>query len=243
MSSRIDRLLDPPITFAHRGAMAHARENTIEAFGLALRLGASGLESDVWLTADGVAVLDHDGVIGRFFRRRSIGDLERSELPTHIPSIDELFEELGTDYELSLDLKDDVVVEAVARSIRDRAGADDGFARRVWLCHPDLDRLVSWRERWPELRYVHSMRFPRLTTSAEQHAAALAAAHVDAMNMHYSDWTAGLTTLFHRFEVLAFGWDAQHERVIDELIDIGIDAVYSDHVDRMVAVLGRASGR
>ena len=49
--------------FGHRGARAHAPENTLESFALALRLGATGLESDVWLTADGVPVLDHDGVV------------------------------------------------------------------------------------------------------------------------------------------------------------------------------------
>ena len=43
----------PCIGFAHRGASADARENTLEAFRLALELGATGLESDVWLTADG----------------------------------------------------------------------------------------------------------------------------------------------------------------------------------------------
>ena len=48
-------MLDDPITFAHRGACAYAPENTLEAFALGLRLGATGLESDVWLTADGVA--------------------------------------------------------------------------------------------------------------------------------------------------------------------------------------------
>ena len=51
-----------PIGFAHRGARAHAPENTLAAFSLALEMGATALESDVWLTADGVAVLDHDGV-------------------------------------------------------------------------------------------------------------------------------------------------------------------------------------
>jgi len=54
------------------------------------------------------------------------------------------------------------------------------------------------------------------------------------------DWTGGLATLFHRFGVLAFGWDAQTPRVLDELIDLGIDGVYSDHVDRMVAAVDAA---
>ena len=61
MQQRLPSLLAPPITFAHRGARANAPDNTIEAFQLALDLGAGGLESDVWLTRDGVPVLDHDG--------------------------------------------------------------------------------------------------------------------------------------------------------------------------------------
>ena len=32
---------------------------------------------------------------------------------------------------------------------------------------------------------------------------------------------------------------AQHDRILDGLLEIGVDAVYSDHVDRMVDALGR----
>ena len=66
---RLPSLRRPPIGFAHRGARANAPENTLEAFRLAVRLGATGLESDVWRTADGVAVLDHDGVVRAGLRR------------------------------------------------------------------------------------------------------------------------------------------------------------------------------
>jgi hypothetical protein len=52
MASRLPALHRPPIGFAHRGARADAPENTLEAFRLALDKGATGLESDVWLTAD-----------------------------------------------------------------------------------------------------------------------------------------------------------------------------------------------
>src|SRR6478752_4979614 len=106
-------LRKPPIGFAHRGASAHAPENTIEAFALARRLGASGLESDVWLTADGVAVLDHDGKVGRRPRRIGIDEVERSELPDHIPTLEQLLTEVGTDYELSLDVKDPAAAAVV----------------------------------------------------------------------------------------------------------------------------------
>src|SRR5205809_7289692 len=103
---RLPSLLDPPIAFAHRGASAHAPANTLEAFRLGLRLGATGLESDVWLTADGIPVLDHDGVVRHGLRRRPISSHQRSELPDHIPALADLYAECGTAFELSLDMND-----------------------------------------------------------------------------------------------------------------------------------------
>ena len=52
VQQRLPSALERPIMFAHRGARAHAPENTLEAFALGLRLGATGIESDVWLTRD-----------------------------------------------------------------------------------------------------------------------------------------------------------------------------------------------
>ncbi|MGH2684864.1 MAG: glycerophosphodiester phosphodiesterase, partial [Actinomycetota bacterium] len=106
VSPPLPSLRNPPIAFAHRGARAHAPENTIEAFELALRLGATGLESDVWITSDGVCVLDHDGVVGSVLRRRSIASVRRDQLAGHIPSLEVLYEACGSVFELSLDVKD-----------------------------------------------------------------------------------------------------------------------------------------
>ena len=49
-----------PIVYAHRGASFELPENTIEAFGRALELGADALETDAHLTRDGRVVLAHD---------------------------------------------------------------------------------------------------------------------------------------------------------------------------------------
>ena len=235
MLGNMQPLRRPPITFAHRGARAHAPENTLEAFRLALRLGASGLESDVWLTSDGVAVLDHDGRVGPRWRRRPVGTVARSALPEALPALEDLYADCGTDYELSVDVRDpdaaDVVV-AVARA------AGRGAVERLWLCHPEWERLVDWRERWPEVHLVDSTRLRLMRQGPERRAAQLASAGIDAVNLHHNDWTGGLTTLFHRFGRLAFGWDAQHERVLRDLVRMGIDGVYSDHVDRMVEAVG-----
>lgn len=220
----------PPIGFAHRGAWAHAADNTLEAFRLALRLGATGLETDAWLSADGHAVLDHDGVVGGRLRRRAIATLRREHLPDHLLTLAELYAACGTDFELSVDVKDDAVAAELVASARD-VGAED----RLWLCHPDWELAASWRALSPGVKLVHSTRLKRMEGGAERHVARAAAAGIDAVNLHHSDWTGGLVALVHRFEMLALGWDVQFERTIDNLLDTGIDGLFSDHVDRMMA--------
>jgi glycerophosphoryl diester phosphodiesterase len=226
-------LLRPPIAFAHRGARAHAPENTLEAFSLALKLGCTGLESDVWLTADGIPVLAHDPTLRLGLRRRSIGELRRQDLPPPLVSVEELYEALGDGFELSLDVKDAGAAEAVVAL----ANARDGAAARLWLCHPDWRQLAEWRELSGEVHLVDSTRLRRVREGPERRAATLARAGVDAINLHHTDWTGGLTTLFHRFDRYAFAWDCQHPRIISTVLAMGVDAIYSDHVDRMVDAL------
>jgi glycerophosphoryl diester phosphodiesterase len=237
MPTRVPAAVAPPYAFAHRGARAHAPENTLEAFSLALRLGATGLESDVWITADGEAVLDHDGLVGRRPRRRPIATVDRRDLPPHVPTLAELYETCGTAPQISLDVKDPAAFDRVVAVAR---AAGDDTLTRLWLCHPRWEQVAEWRGRCADVRLVDSTRLDRIKEGPERRAATLAARGVDALNMHHLDWTGGLTTLVHRFGVLAFGWDAQTPRVLAELVDAGIDGVYSDHVDRMVDAVAAA---
>ena len=51
--------------WAHRGASGYAPENTLEAFELAAKQKADGVELDVQLSKDGELVVIHDEVIDR----------------------------------------------------------------------------------------------------------------------------------------------------------------------------------
>ena len=53
------------LILAHRGASGYAPENTVAAFDLARRMGATGIETDVRLSRDGVMVLVHDERVDR----------------------------------------------------------------------------------------------------------------------------------------------------------------------------------
>jgi glycerophosphoryl diester phosphodiesterase len=232
--SRLPSLVDPPLTFAHRGARAHAQENTIDAFTLALRLGATGIESDVWVTADGVPILDHDGVVRRRRRKIAVRDLPQSSLPDHVPTLEALLGVLGPETHLALDLQSadagPIVIEAVGRARPD-------LLPRLWLCHPDWRVVAALRDLDLTVKLVDSTRLARLKEGPERRAATLREHGVDAINLHHTDWSGGLTTLFHRFDRLALAWDLQHDRVLRDVIRMGIDGVFSDWVDRMVDAL------
>ncbi len=231
MQQRLPSRLDHPIAFAHRGARAHAPENTLAAFGLALKLGATGLESDVWLTADKVPVLDHDGVVRAGLRKRSIASLRRAQLPAHIPTLGELIEQCGSNYHLSLDLKDHAAGEVVVHTV---AEAAPDLLPRVWLCHPTWQSLVLLRHLSPDVKLVDSTRLNRIKEGAERRAAVLAREGIDAINMHHTDWNGGLVALFHRFDLVTFGWDLQYDHQLRPALRMGLDGVYSDWVDRMI---------
>jgi glycerophosphoryl diester phosphodiesterase len=57
--------LPAPIIFAHRGACAHAPENTLAAFKLAEEAGAPAVELDVKLSLDGEVMVIHDPDVDR----------------------------------------------------------------------------------------------------------------------------------------------------------------------------------
>jgi glycerophosphoryl diester phosphodiesterase len=223
-----------PITFAHRGGRADAPENTLPAFGRALEVGAAGLESDARLAADGEVVLVHGSMVRTGLRRVKVRDLPAARLSElGVPRLADLYAELGTDFELSLDLKEPDLAEpilAVARAV--------GAVDRLWLCARELPDLAAARRADPEVRLVHSMGRRAYGDALERHASTLARTGVAALNLREAEWSLGLVTLAHRFDLLAFAWDAQEYRRIRALLGMGVDGIYSDHVERLVAAVG-----
>jgi glycerophosphoryl diester phosphodiesterase len=222
----------PVITFAHRGARLVEPENTIPAFRRALDAGVAGLETDVWLTADGEVVCVHDAQVGRGRRRRKVADATAEELaPYGVPRLADVYTELGTSFECSVDVKATDAAAALLAIARQH-----GALERLWVCSPEIDLLVALRaER--SVRLVHSTRRRAIATPLERHAHDLATAGIDAINLHHSEWTAGLVSLFHRFDVRAFAWDTQEVRHLRAALRNGVDAVYCDDPHRMVAVV------
>jgi glycerophosphoryl diester phosphodiesterase len=89
------------ICYAHRGARAHAPENTLLAFKVAFDLGADAIECDVRLSRDGRLVIMHDDTVDRttdgtgpvadqsYTELRGLDAGARWRLPQRIPTLEE----------------------------------------------------------------------------------------------------------------------------------------------------------
>ena len=69
------------LIYAHRGARREAAENTRPAFDRALHYPIDGIETDIQLTRDEIAVLWHDEFLGKLgLPDQRIGDLDYAQL-------------------------------------------------------------------------------------------------------------------------------------------------------------------
>jgi len=223
-------MLDQALLFAHRGGRTATRAHALDAVDHALGQGATGLHVDVWSTRDGQPVVSRDGRIRRF-PRRHVASVDAADLPEPFVTLEALYARIGSDADVSVRVGDVATGSAVMGIARDH----DAEAS-LWLCHHDLEVLARWRDATSAVKLVNVARLDGLPLGPERRAAELAAARVDAVSMPEPDWSGGLSTLFHRFEVLTFATEAHYERQIARVIDLGIDAVVGDQVERMAAV-------
>lgn len=211
------------ILFAHRGARAHEQENTLPAFQRALNFGVTGLESDVWVTADGVAVLDHDG--------DGIAETARNDIAPHIPDLDQFYDLVPAGIAVSLDVKDPNATAAVLEVARRRR-----VDHQLWLCYEELSDMAAITDDVGAASLVHSTYVGFMPDGFDAHVAALVHANVAVLNLHYTEWTSTRIATVKDARLKAFAWDVQHEETMRDVLQLGVDGVFSDHSDMMVDV-------
>lgn len=212
--------------FAHRGGRAHGPDNRLDTFATALSLGAPGLETDAWLTADGVVVLDHDGSHrdGRA-RKRPIGQARRDQLPPDMATLDELYDRCGTDFDIAIDVRHPDVAAAVVDVAR-RHGA----AARLWLVAAAHDLMAGWSELGDSVHIALSLRLVERSRTAVD---AAAEAGADAINMRWPWWSRRFVDDVHAHGMQAFAYDVQRPWTIRRCVALDVDGVFSDDVARL----------
>lgn len=227
-------LAGPAQLFARAGASTVEAPHSLAAFRLALRLGATGLQADLRVSADGRAVLLESPFVGGRLRRRRVAETAAADLDPQLVGLPALLAEVGPDHELMLDVLDPRGFELVLDLL-----GDTDLAGRLWLVHSELTELAEWRERLSGVRLVHAVRIAELERGPERHAAELRRVGVDAVSLPFDEWTAGHVALYHRFTRRGIARGAQHERHMDEVLRMGVDGLVSAQVERMVDAAAR----
>ncbi len=168
--------LDPhsrPLVIAHRGASAHAAENTLTAFRMAMLQDADGIELDVKRCATGEVVVMHDETVDRttdgvgrvhaltFEQLRALDASGGGEPP---PTLDEVFELITphptflinielTNYTTPRDGLEDAVIDVVRRhGIGHRvlySSFNHLLVRKLAAVHPEIPRALLYDKSQP----------------------------------------------------------------------------------------------
>lgn len=176
--------LQRPAIVGHRGASAHAPENTLAAFRRALEDGAQLLECDVHLSADGEVVVMHDETIDRTvasdspLRTGAIGELTRAQLDTvqleggeRVPSLAELLE--MTTAPVFIEVKVAAAAQAVAEILTALPKGSPAAASTVISFHADALAEIRRTTETPVSYLVGQVDEEAIATARELGAAGI----------------------------------------------------------------------
>ena len=231
-----------PLAFAHRGFARDGDENSMAAFARAVALGYRYLETDVRVTADGVALAFHDASLDRTTDRsgriRALpwSEVRRARIAGRepIPLLAELLS-AWPDVRLNIDVKDDHSLGAAVDVIRqsgalDRvcvgAFADDRVAAVRAALGPSvctsLGPLAALRLRLPGR--------PRRALSGQCAQVPFRVGRFDLVDARYLATAHGLGLQVHV-------WTVNARADMERALDLGVDGIMTDRADVLREVL------
>lgn len=236
-----------PLLIGHRGASAHAPENTLAAFRLAQAQGANGVEFDVKRCRTGEVVILHDASVDRTtngrgnihvlaldrLRALDAGDGER------IPLLDEVFETFDarshpdflfnvevTNYTTPHDGLEAAVVAVVRRHRAESRVLFSSFnplsVRRLSALAPDIPRAILYSMDMPF--YLRQVWLAPFVVHEFRHPEQL---------MVTPEYVAGLRRRYLRVNA----WTVNEPADIRRMIDCGVAGIIGDSPKTMKDVL------
>lgn len=226
---------------AHRGASAVRRENTVEAFVEARRLGADMVELDVRRTRDDVLVIHHDASVPGL---GPIVALRREALPPWVPTLDQAIEACAgmvVNIEVKSSPLDPDFDEGrwVAARVAERVGERD-WRDRVLVSSFDLvsvDRVRTIDDAIP----TALLTLPGIDTH-EAAATALEHGH-RVLHPHDLAVTPELVEHLHTRGVEVNVWTVDDPDRMWALVEMGVDGICTNVPDVLVRVLASAGPR
>ena len=246
--------LPQPIIFAHRGASAHAPENTLAAFELAVVQGADGIELDVKLSADGHVIVIHDPLVDRTTGAHGrVKDLSLVELRAlgagsffsekfsaeKIPMLEEVFEAVGKRTFINVELTNyntprDHLVESVCMLVK-----RFNLQKRVMFSSFYALNLAKAHSYLPEVP-CGLLAFPGLL-GAWARSFGFAFGKYAALHPNLKDVTPQQVQRVHRLKGRVHVWTVNLEADMRRLFGWDVDAIFTDDPLLAVQVRGEST--
>lgn len=243
--------LPQPMIFAHRGASAHAPENTLPAFELAVAQSTDAIELDVKLSADGQVVVVHDATVDRTTDGQGrVRDLSLAQLKsldagsffsqqyrgTKIPTLEEVFEALGRRTFINVELTNyttprDQLVEKVCGLV-----SRFGLQKRVLFSSFFASNLSKARACLPDvprgLLAFHGL------LGAWARSFGFAFGRYQALHPYLEDVTPQQVQRVHRLQRRIHVWTVNAADDMRRLFQWHVDAIFTDDPQLAVRIRG-----
>lgn len=240
-----------PLVIAHRGASAQRPENTLSAFALAVQQSADMIETDLHLTRDGAIVLFHDSILraengARMeIARATLAELRELHAPGataehRIPTLDEALDRFGAAIPFNLELKQSPrgpypgLAAAALRAVQRR-----GLLQRTLFSSFYDAALAELRAHCAAARIALLVARRSRNRNWRQRAAALDA---EALHPESALADAALIEAAHQAGLAVHIFTVDEPAQMQRLLRRGADGLFTNHPDRMRALLAPAAG-
>jgi glycerophosphoryl diester phosphodiesterase len=246
-----------PIVIAHRGNSCHAPANTIESICQAIELGVDIIELDVQSSRDGVPVLIHNDTLDETTDGKGkVSSLDLTQLKKldagswkdkkyageRIPTLMEALEFAKGKVNLSLDLKSEAMIPAMIKAVQDAdmvgdvviCGCGEPQAQKIWEIDHNLTILLNTDSLLDELaKREDKSEFIR------EYIRRACKGKLAALNVSYRYVNHELIRKAHLRGLPVWTWTVDDKKDMERLIQIGVDAIYSNWPERLLKVISK----
>jgi glycerophosphoryl diester phosphodiesterase len=224
----MERLLN----FAHRGFTSLHRENTIESFEDAIRLGVDGIECDVQETADHKFAIFHDSIIyGGKIASLSLDEVRSIAklVGFTIPALEDVVGIYSGRARLMLDLKQIHSPDLLLRILRKKAEVNN-----IVLTSFDQTLIVKISGLGREFKRGVIIDFELRSPSKLINSTGSL-----LLVIKFSVLNAKLIEQTHDIGKEVFVWGCQDSREIEKALEQEIDGIISDSPDLVLRLIGK----
>lgn len=244
-----------PLVIGHRGNSGNAPANTMEAIRQAIDIGVDMIEIDVRLTKDRIPVLIHNdtvddttdgkGLVSEMsydqIRKLDAGSWKDKKYKGEkIPSLMEALDYAKGKVYLSIDLKEESAIPEMIKAIHNAdmvdsvviCGCVESQAKAIWQIDENISVLLNTDSELDSLAKKDDK-----TDFINEYIRRACKERFSVLNVSYKFVTDELIYKAHLRGLSVWTWTVDKEDDIRRLIEMGVDAIYSNYPERVMEVL------